>query len=601
MVKYRDILDENLLQSAQDLRLGRRFTFQQDNDPKHTAKIMKEWLHNNSLTVLEWPSQSPDLNPIEHLWRDLKMAVHQRLPSNLTELERICKEEWQRIPKSSRGVPDVGEVKERETEWREGNRSIEDYVTDFCELCYQVDFNDTFLLDTFHFGLNISRFLPRNTPQWTLENYIDLALRLSGSPFTVGIADEGPRNPAVTTTPQPAQVTSTKPKPVHVMPAKPKPTQATKPKHTMPAAPGPAHAPKPQAHNISTLKASSVHKSAPEASPVYESAPKASSVHESAPEASSVHESAPKAWSVHESAPEAWSVHESAPEAWSVHESAPEAWSVHESAPEAWSVHESAPKASSIHESMPEASLVQEFAPIPPEVSECSVEPSKEVASVNELPARHVTAKQAYHEPSACPVTAMKAIHNFPATPAQEPAPTPPEVSAQAVDPPMGAASHDELSACHVAIKKTKESIHVHTALLCMSLVPLWISLPLSALSALPAAPWLPVLPALPAPPWSPILPLLHGPGPPVLHGLLLLHGPGPPVFHCLSLLHGPGTSVFHGLLLLHGPGPPWFHYLPQGGAGGFCNAKPAEGALTPGLPARSLCCFYCYFLFGSI
>ncbi len=98
--KYSDILDENLLQSAQDLRLGRRFTFQQDNDPKHTAKITKEWLHNNSVTVLEWPSQSPDLNPIEHLWRDLNMAAHQCLPSNLTELERICKEEWQRIPKS---------------------------------------------------------------------------------------------------------------------------------------------------------------------------------------------------------------------------------------------------------------------------------------------------------------------------------------------------------------------------------------------------------------------------------------------------------------------------------------------------------------------
>ncbi|KAG2456628.1 TC1A transposase, partial [Polypterus senegalus] len=98
--KYRDILDKNLLQSAKDLRLGRRLTFQQDNCPKHTAKITKEWLYNNSATVLKWPSQSPDLNPIEHLWRDLKMAVHQRLPSNLTELERICKEEWQRIPKS---------------------------------------------------------------------------------------------------------------------------------------------------------------------------------------------------------------------------------------------------------------------------------------------------------------------------------------------------------------------------------------------------------------------------------------------------------------------------------------------------------------------
>ena len=53
--KYREILDENLLQSAQDLRLGRRLTFQQDNDPKHTAKTMQKWL----LNVLEWPSQSP--------------------------------------------------------------------------------------------------------------------------------------------------------------------------------------------------------------------------------------------------------------------------------------------------------------------------------------------------------------------------------------------------------------------------------------------------------------------------------------------------------------------------------------------------------------
>ncbi|CAJ0959003.1 unnamed protein product [Ranitomeya imitator] len=98
--KYRDILDENLFQSALDLRLGRRFTFQQDNDHKHTTIITKEWLQNNSVTILDWPSQSSDLNLIEHLWRDLKMAVHQRSPSNLTELERICKEEWQRIPKS---------------------------------------------------------------------------------------------------------------------------------------------------------------------------------------------------------------------------------------------------------------------------------------------------------------------------------------------------------------------------------------------------------------------------------------------------------------------------------------------------------------------
>ncbi|KAG2466897.1 TCB1 transposase, partial [Polypterus senegalus] len=96
---YRDILDENLLQSALDLRLGRWFIFQQDNDPKHTAKISKKGLQDNSVNVLEWPSQSPDLNPIEHLWRDLKMAVHQRFPSNLMELERCCKEEWAKLAK----------------------------------------------------------------------------------------------------------------------------------------------------------------------------------------------------------------------------------------------------------------------------------------------------------------------------------------------------------------------------------------------------------------------------------------------------------------------------------------------------------------------
>ena len=62
--KYREILDENLLQSAQDLRLERRFTFQQDNDPKHTTKPMQARLRDTSLNVLECPSQSLDLNPI---------------------------------------------------------------------------------------------------------------------------------------------------------------------------------------------------------------------------------------------------------------------------------------------------------------------------------------------------------------------------------------------------------------------------------------------------------------------------------------------------------------------------------------------------------
>ena len=47
----------------------------------------------------EWPSQSPDLNLIKHLWRDLKIAVQRPSPSNLTEIERICREEWEKLPK----------------------------------------------------------------------------------------------------------------------------------------------------------------------------------------------------------------------------------------------------------------------------------------------------------------------------------------------------------------------------------------------------------------------------------------------------------------------------------------------------------------------
>lgn len=74
--KYREVLEENLLQSIHWLRLGRRFTLQHDIDLKNKTKL--EQLRDKSLTVFEWPCQSQDLNPREHLWRDLKMAVHRR-------------------------------------------------------------------------------------------------------------------------------------------------------------------------------------------------------------------------------------------------------------------------------------------------------------------------------------------------------------------------------------------------------------------------------------------------------------------------------------------------------------------------------------------
>ncbi len=52
--------------------------FQQDNAPFHKVKILSDWFleHENEFTLLKWPPQSLDLNPIEHLWDVVEREIH---------------------------------------------------------------------------------------------------------------------------------------------------------------------------------------------------------------------------------------------------------------------------------------------------------------------------------------------------------------------------------------------------------------------------------------------------------------------------------------------------------------------------------------------
>ena len=98
--RYKDTLENSLLPSV-DLLYGQEqaWIFQQDGATSHTAKSVKTWFDENNITLLDWPSKSPDLNPIENIW---SWIDHNFVKSKLTNVEQL-KEEilrlWLQVPR----------------------------------------------------------------------------------------------------------------------------------------------------------------------------------------------------------------------------------------------------------------------------------------------------------------------------------------------------------------------------------------------------------------------------------------------------------------------------------------------------------------------
>ena len=113
--KYIELLKEHLLPFLNDINnkeeeelipwyffQENNYIFQDDNTPCHASIKTKSWKGNNSIEILPWPAQSPDLNPIENLWNELEIRIRKRksMPKNKNDFFAALKEEWYKIDES---------------------------------------------------------------------------------------------------------------------------------------------------------------------------------------------------------------------------------------------------------------------------------------------------------------------------------------------------------------------------------------------------------------------------------------------------------------------------------------------------------------------
>lgn len=79
--------------------IGEQFIFMQDNARSHTARIVREYLDEVNIPLMNWPARSPDLNPIEHVWDNMGRQIRALQPPAITlnQLRGKILEIWEGI------------------------------------------------------------------------------------------------------------------------------------------------------------------------------------------------------------------------------------------------------------------------------------------------------------------------------------------------------------------------------------------------------------------------------------------------------------------------------------------------------------------------